>query len=410
MLSTELMKVDGKYQAELLLNTQPDEKPASPVYSIEMANLAYNRLSKWLDYSVTPLHRLTGAADELGIGALFCKDESRRLGLSSFKAAGAVYATVAEIVDLLEDQTGHDIDDLDLLAGKYSKDLEGTYLTCCTDGNHGFSVASAAYRMGCRCVIYIPAGVSSAREQALKDLDAEVIRIDGTYDEAYELAAESAAANPGAVVISDSATSDYVRVPAIVMSGYSVMIREIVEQLAGEKLTHVMLPAGCGGMAAAVIAAFDQLYGENAPKAIIVEPLTADCVFASALAGHETVVEGDLETIMGGLSCAAVSHIAWPTLKSSAAAFLKINDDAASEAVRFLANPKCTDVPVVAGETGGAGMAGILALRNDHMAMQRLGLDAQAKVLIINCEGATDPEMYRKIVGAPRALELGIVE
>jgi diaminopropionate ammonia-lyase len=401
MTEERILAVAGKYDAGLLINRAYDRSRvnAASAYTRKQADDAYARISSWPDYAVTPLRALSGAAKEFGLAGLWCKDESRRLGLASFKAAGAVYAAVYEVAELLRKRLGRPVSDIDLLSGRYRENLVDTFLICCTDGNHGFSVAHAARRMGCRAVIYIPNGVSAEREKALGREGAEVVRIDGIYDEAYEAVEKAAASTPGAVLISDSATPHYKEIPTRCMTGYAVIAREIVSQLGEIAPTHVMLPAGCGGMAAALIAAFDQLLGDRAPQAIVVEPVTADCVFASALQGKPTVVGGDLETIMGGLSCAAVSHVAWPTLAVGAKAFLRMNDEAAIEAMRAFAAPKGDDPVVTAGETGAAGLAGLIALEKDAKARKLLGLDAKARVLVINCEGATDVEAYRRLVG-----------
>lgn len=400
MTDSRILDVDGRFQAQLLANAMRAD-PVPESYDRAQADEAFDRISRWRDYSVTPLHAMPGTAAELGLGALMCKDESRRLGLASFKALGAVYASVHEIAALLSERIGRPIDDNELLSGAHADALKGDFLICCTDGNHGFSVAHAARRMGCRAVIYIPTGVSAAREEALRREGAEVVRIDGIYDEAYEAAEVVARDTPGAHLISDSATSYYRDIPMRCMSGYSVMAREILEQTGGEAPTHVMLPAGCGGMAAAMITAFRQLLGDSAPKAVIVEPLAADCVFASALAGAPTVVEGDLDTIMGGLSCAAVSFVAWPTIAAGASAFLRMNDDAAVEAMRMFAEPPGGDPVVVAGETGAGGLAAVIAICEDPLAKAMLELDERSRVLVINCEGATDPEAYERLTGRP---------
>lgn len=403
-------KLVSPFEGEILLRERLPIDAGDYAYSPEEAQRAFDRLAKWRDYGVTPLYRLDGAAAELGFRALYCKDESHRLGMASFKAMGAVYASVARVTEVVERMTGQKVCDQELLEGEHRTNLLQYYLTCCTDGNHGFSVAWAARLMGMRCRIYIPRGVSAAREAALRDQGAEVVRIDGTYDEAYDLAAKHAEADPGALVISDSATPNYTQIPRLVMSGYSVMVREILEQVGKDLPTHVILPAGCGGLAGAVMTAFDQMTGAESPIPIVVEPLNADCVFSSLAAGHEVEVEGDLETIMGGLSCAAVSHVAWPVLHRRTSACLRIEDQAACQAMRLLANPRGNDPAVVAGETGAAGMAGAIALANDDEARTALRLDDTACILVFNCEGATDPGAFREIVGAERSDELGVNE
>ncbi|MBS3651632.1 diaminopropionate ammonia-lyase [Pseudaminobacter sp. 19-2017] len=402
MAEERILQLAGQFKGSAMLNARIDANSSRLAdlsgFTADDSRKAKARIGGWPQYQVTPLHRLPGAAARLGLGALVCKDESRRLGLASFKALGAVFAAVSEVLDLLAGRLDTPVSDLDLLQGKYREALADVSLVCATDGNHGFSVASAARRMGCHARIYIPAGVSPGREQALRDEGAEVVRIDGIYDEAYEAAEQDANVNPGAMMISDSATPHYTKIPALCMTGYSVMAQEFVAQLGDDLPTHMMLTAGCGGLAAAMISSLHQLLGNRAPKFIIVEPIKADCVFASAVEGNSTVVGGDLETIMGGLSCAAVSHLAWPTIDSGAFGFVRIEDDAAVAAMRLLAKPLDGDPAITAGETGGAGLAGLLALCDDPKARQLFGLDHTAKVLVINCEGATDPEQYRKLV------------
>jgi diaminopropionate ammonia-lyase len=368
-------------------------------YSKADADRAYARISAWPDYSVTPLHELGGLARTLGVASVLCKDESRRLGLHSFKALGAVYASVVKMSELLAARLARKIDDRDLMSGKYAAELKDYFLICCTDGNHGFSVASAARRMGMRAVIYIPSGVSEGRAAALAREGAEVVRIDGIYDEAYAAVEEVARKDPGAIIISDSATAEYREIPTLCMMGYSVMAREIVAQCGDAPPTHVMLPAGCGGMAAAMISAFHHFLGERAPKAIVAEPSTAACLYESARAGSPVVVGGDLETLMGGLSCAAVSHVAWPTLTRGVTAFLTMEDDAAVAAMRAFAEPAPGDPRIVSGETGAAGLAAAMVICGDGEARGLAGIDARSRILVINCEGATDPEAYERLTG-----------
>jgi len=395
--------IQRPFQATLLKNSAILAPSAAvqkaSCYSRAVADQAYARISAWPDYAVTPLHELGGLARKLGVSALLCKDESRRLGLKSFKALGAVYASVATVSDILHKRLGRRVDDLDLMSGKYASELDGLFLICCTDGNHGFSVARAARSMGMRAVIYIPNGVSEGRAAALAGEGAEVVRIDGIYDEAYAAVEEVARQEPGAIIISDSATSEYREIPTLCMAGYSVMAREIIDQCHHALPSHVILPAGCGGMAAAMISAFHHFMGERAPKAIVAEPNTAACLYESAVAKSPVVVDGDLDTIMGGLSCAAVSYVAWPTIEKGVTAFLKMEDGAAVAAMRAFAEPAAGDSRIVAGETGAAGLAAAMVVCGDQQARQLTGIDDTSRILVINCEGATDPETYRKLTG-----------
>ena len=66
-------------------------------------------------------------------------------------------------------------------------------VACATDGNHGRSVAWGAQTAGCRAVIFIHAGVSQSRADAMAAFGADMRRIAGSYDDSVRIAAETAA-------------------------------------------------------------------------------------------------------------------------------------------------------------------------------------------------------------------------
>ena len=55
-------------------------------------DLAYEEICSWSNYSLTPIAELSDLAKFCGVGKIFYKDESARLGLGSFKALGGAYA------------------------------------------------------------------------------------------------------------------------------------------------------------------------------------------------------------------------------------------------------------------------------------------------------------------------------
>ena len=76
-----------------------------------------------------------------------------------------------------------------------------------------------------------------------------------------------------------------------------------------------------------------------------------------------------------------------------------VDDEDAVAAMLRLARPAGGDPAIVAGESGGAGVAGLMrALRNDVTRLA-LDLDASSRVLVVNTEGATDPAVYQSLVG-----------
>jgi diaminopropionate ammonia-lyase len=78
---------------------------------------------------------------------------------------------------------------------------------------------------------------------------------------------------------------------------------------------------------------------------------------------------------------------------------MTISDTVAEKSMRLLADQRRVDPPVVAGESGVAGLAGLLEAASDQQCRIMLGLDGQSRVLVFGTEGATDPESYHKIVG-----------
>jgi len=359
-------------------------------------------ISAWLGYEPTPLVDLPGLAAELGISRLHYKQEGDRFGLRSFKPLGGAYAVQRCLMREVAAQTGrNDIDPQEILDGRHAEIVSGVTVTAATDGNHGRSVAWGARMFGCRCVIYINEAVTQAREQAIAAYGAEVRRHPGSFDDAVRQAFETAR-REGWHVIPDTSDGDIIEAPRDVTQGYAVMAAEVIEQLPGEAPpTHVFLQAGVGGMAAAVCAEFWRTFGSDRPMTILVEPEQSACWFASLANGRPTAVTGDVDSFMGGLACGEISKLAWEILEPGTHAAMTLMDAAAEATMRLLAEGCQNDPPLVAGESGVAGLAGLITAALDAEARRTLRLDAAARVLIFGSEGATDEEMYQRVVGRP---------
>ena len=57
------------------------------------------------------------------------------------------------------------------------------------------------------------------------------------------------------------------------------------------------------------------------------------------------------------------------------------------------------DAPIVSGESGCAAIAGLIAAAGEPALREALALGPDAKVVAIGSEGATDPEIYARVVG-----------
>ena len=361
---------------------------------------ARREIAAWPGYAPTPLRRLSGLAAAAGLAEVWYKDEGGRFGLGSFKALGGAYAVCRLLQREVAARGGAaPVASAELRAGRYTEVVAGITVCAATDGNHGRSVAWGARVFGCRCVIYIPEAVSAGRQRAMERYGAEVRRIDGGFDDAVRQADADAEAQ-GWFVVADTTYPGYTEVPRDVMHGYTVMAEEAIHQLPdGGAPTHVFVQGGVGGLAAAVCARLWQHYGAARPRYILVEPEKAACFFASAQAGRPTAVTGELDTVMGGLAAGEVSILAWQVLWAGADAFLTVPDRAALDLMRLLAAGARGDAPVVAGESAVAGLAGALGALQDPALAEALGLGPDSRVLVFGTEGATDPELYEKIVG-----------
>ena len=364
------------------------------VLSLKKAEHAFETITSWPNYQASDLHLLESMAKEANIAQIYYKDESTRFGLKSFKALGGAYAVTRFLQEHLSLLNGKEPSMSDLLSGHYKEQLKDVVVSCATDGNHGRSVAWGAQMFGCQCIIYIHRDVSVGRQSAMEAYAAKVIRITGNYDESVRQAAVDAKKYDRAI-ISDTSYEGYTKVPANVALGYTVMLSETVTQLNGQIPTHVFIQAGVGGLAAAVCGYFWDLWGDKRPRFVVVEPEAANCLQESAKAGDLQVVEGDLDTLMAGLACGEVSHIAWEILDKGADDFITLSEDAVAPCMRALEQHTPS---IEAGESAVAGLAACIVGAQNAKWRLALGLDEQSKVLVLGTEGATDPELYQELV------------
>ncbi len=343
-------------------------------------------------YVVTPLVAAPALARQYGIGNLLIKNESSRLGLPAFKVLGASWAACRAVAEHLEFAPDLSLDDLRTQLESHPT----LTLVAATDGNHGRAVARIAHLLGIRARILVPSSMAAARIEAIQQEGATVEVVNGSYDDAVARAASLGSDDH--LVIADTAWPGYVDVPQWVIDGYSTILWEIDDQLAatGEPWPDLTLvQIGVGALATAVTRHLRQPGMDPSRRLVGVEPTTAACLFHSIAAGHPVEVPGPHESSMAGLNCGIPSPLAWPVLAAGVDAFVTVDDIWAEQAMRDLAS-----AGVVAGETGAAGLGGLLAVLSDSALRDALAIGPDTRVLIINTEGATDPENYQRIVSA----------
>ena len=198
-------------------------------------------------------------------------------------------------------------------------------------------------------------------------------------------------------IVQDVAWQDYKLVPKLTMAGYSVMMKEISEQTKNQKISHVILQAGVGGMAAAMVAGIAR-YLDNIPKIIVVEPESAACVLESIQAGKIEKISIKKESLMGGMSCDEVSLVPWEILKNSINYCVTVSDNYISKTVKSLANCEFSDEKIIGGECSTPGIVSLAGLCNDSETKKKIDLNENSNVLLFGCEGDADEELYQKLL------------
>ncbi len=300
-------------------------------------------------YAPTPLRDLPSVAASLGLARVAVKDESDRLGLPAFKVLGASWAVERA---LREDPRIHT-------------------LVAASAGNHGRAVAHVAAQRGLAARIHLPVRATPARRAAIAAEGAEVVVVDGSYEDAVAQARDDGAAD-GVCEIADVGASGPAR---WVIDGYATLFAEI-----DERFDVAFVPTGVGSLAAAA-ARWGAACGT---RVVGVEPETAACLTASLAAGRPTRVATP-GTSMAGLDCAEVSTSAWPTLRAGIRGTVTVGDAQVRAAMRELAG--------LALRIGDCGAAALAALRSSPPA-ELLG----DRVLLIATEGPTDPDGYAAAV------------
>lgn len=335
----------------------------------------------------TPLIELPSLAKQLGVGNILIKDDGARFGLKAFKALGASYA-MHRIIE------------------KYPE--VNTFCTA-TDGNHGRAVAWMAKKLNRNALIYMPKGTTQERINAIKSEGSEVIVIDKGYDHAVKIANERVleSNNHGDnlwYLIQDTAWDGYEEIPLDIMKGYWTQMHEISNQLNNTKIDLMFLQTGVGSWAASVIS-YAMSQWKNPPLFVSVEPLSANCVFESIKSQKRITVNNNETTIMAGLDAGTVSTLAWDLLKNSLIGAISMPDSLAEKAIRLLAYPLNKDLHIKAGESGAGGLGALLALSKEKKYTEfknKISLNENSTILIINTESDTDSKNYNKIINKGR--------
>ncbi|THU97495.1 tryptophan synthase beta subunit-like PLP-dependent enzyme [Dendrothele bispora CBS 962.96] len=368
--------------------------------------LAFHR-KFFSSYPQTPLINLPTLAEELGVKHLLVKFEGERYGLPAFKILGASWATCT----VLAQRLGVDLERIsdlkefrDLLDAEDKKENRTKpVLYSSTEGNHGRAVARTANLLGLQAKIYVPDSVSELSREAIRSEGAEVVIVQGDYDDAVRIASKDAGIDKDrSILIQDTAWEGYEEIPNLIVQGYSTMFAEIDEQLATSNIPSpslVVVPVGVGSLAHSAVRYYRRSSSfpgssnpSSSPKSsssssssiLTVEPKQASCLNTSLHAGHPVIVRTS-HNIMPGLTCGTVSSTAFPDLLGGVDLSIVVDDDDDGQVVKAMKDLK--ELGVNAGPCGAASLAGVRGLKKTDLEKGNGNLDEDMVVVLICTEG-----------------------
>ena len=350
-------------------------------------------------YAETRLVSMQSLAEQAQVRAVFVKHESSRFGLKAFKGLGGSYCMFRILCEKLG---------LDPAVSDYSTFLEEGIreqiskieFATATDGNHGKGVSWAANLFGCKAHVFMPKGTVEARRLAIEKAgSADATITDWNYDQTVRYAASLAEKN-GWILIQDTSWEGYEQIPEWIIEGYLTLAAESVAQMGGKRPTHIFLQAGVGAMAGGIEAYFLNRFREEKPLVTIVEPEEAACIYQSALSedGEIHSIPGNPRTIMAGLNCGTPCGVVWPVLRDCSAAFCTCRDEVTEQGMQAFAKPIGTDPAVISGESGAVTYGLLLEILQSDTLRKQFGIQNDSVIFLINTEGDTDPEGYKRVV------------
>ena len=132
---------------------------------------------------------------------------------------------------------------------KLSDEEKSKGIIACSAGNHAQCVALAAQKNNVKAKIFIPSCAPISKVSATKKYGAQVVLVDGVYDDAY-IAAKKQCEKTGAIFVHPFDDED-------VIAGQGTIALELLDEL--PQLDAVIIPIGGGGLASGIAYTIKQL-------------------------------------------------------------------------------------------------------------------------------------------------------
>ncbi len=193
----------------------------------------------------------------------------------------------------------------------------------CSAGNHAQGVALSATKNGIKSVICMPAGAPIAKVEATKGYGAEVVLVDGVYDDAAR-EAERLTQEHG-YTFAHPFNDEYV------MAGQGTIALEIIQQL--PEVEQIVVPIGGGGLISGVAFTIKQLKPEC--KVIGVQAATVPSMYESRKNGQITTVP-DGNTIADGIHVLTPGNLTFEMVQKYVDEVVTVTEDEICAAILAL--------------------------------------------------------------------------
>lgn len=322
----------------------------------------------------TPLHHSARLAEHYGLTQLFLKDDTG-LPSASLKDRAAAMAVA------------------------HARQTHRHELACASTGNAAASLAVLGARAGLPCHIFVPATAPAAKLAQLLIHGADVVRIDGTYDQAFDHSLRQIASHRW---YSRNCAHNPLLVEGKKTAAFE-MIWDLTCGLAASDPVWpdaVLVPVGDGCIISSVAKAFAEMaaLGLTPPSPRIIGVQAAGAApLAEAWARQKTPAALDGKAILQAVTPVAAQTVAdsisvgiprnrikaWKAVAASGGGFVSVTDDAIREAIRLLGKK----AGVFAEPSGAAGLAGLI------QALEQGWVEIGGKVAVmVTGHGLKDPQ------------------
>ncbi len=327
-----------------------------------------------LQVGTTPIYRFPEVAKTMGLAGFLVKDDGR-MPTGSFKDRASAIAVAR------------------------ARETGFSEVACASTGNAASSMAGMAANAGLRAHIFVPATAPEAKVAQLMIFGADVLLVEGTYDEAYELCMQAAqefgwfnrncAINP------------------FLVEGKKTCGLELGEQLGQDPVDWLAVSVGDGCTVAGIWKGLKEMHRfgvlARLPRLLGVQAAGASPLVDSFIQGREDFEPQGTSTLADSI---AVGHPrngvkALRAIRESGGAMVAVEDEAILDAMKFLA----TRTGVFGEPAGVAALAGVLAALDD-------GLIARSSTVlhVVTGNGLKDVRAAFRATGEPRRVGLSLDE